>query len=261
MVDVQTFMPPSFRLAVSFLLLCSIFGSGSSLAGDGPALEELVECHDQAVGGEVLRAADTVEYELQIEEPTFEVTAVYRARRPETMRIDVFSGEKRVFSEGLEQGVGWQLPGGAEKPVPTSEEGTAALRHGLQRPGHLWTLADMERLGHRLELVDREVLDGTPHTVLQLTLSDGFETWYWIDESTCHIVRSRDFRAFHPDQDPDRVWLETLYDELRRTDGVTRAHRTRNVNLETQEVLATTRLLKVELDPVFEPGALQPPVE
>lgn len=244
------------RFVVCFLVTCYV--SGPAIAAEAPALSNLLRCHDRAVGGEALRDAGAVEYALEIEEPGFRVTAVYRARRPDTMRIDIYSDGTRVFSEGLWKGEGWRLAQGADEPAPTSPEGTAALRHGLEGPGRLWTLADVERRGHRLRVVDREVVDGAHHTVLELTFADGFQTWYWVEEDTCHVVRSRDFRAFHPEQDPDRVWVETVYDDFRTSDGVTRPHRSRNVNLATGDVLATTRITAVELDPSLAADALKP---
>lgn len=238
------------RLSVTGVGLLAVGGGVPPVRATEPAdLAALVGCHDRAVGGRALRAASGVEYELELVEPGFTASAVYRAWRPASMRIDVFVEGERVFSEGLAGGEAWKLPGGATERQPTDPEGAAALWHGVERPGHLWTLADMTARGHELELVDRETTNGARYAVLELTLSDGFQTWYWLDEASCRIVKSRDFRAFHPDLDPERVWVETIFEDFRTTDGVTRAHRSRNVDLATGETLGTTTVVAVRLDP------------
>lgn len=241
---------PLSTLFLSLALMVCVSAIPATLEaepGETASLQQLLRCHDRAVGGETLRQASGVEYELEIEEPGFAVRGIYKAQRPDTMRIDIFAGEQRVFSEGLEDGEGWQLPGDSTERVPTTDDGTAALRHGLQQPGHLWTLADMPEHGHELELVDRKTLDGTDYSVFELTLSDGFQKWFWVNEDTCLIERSRSFRAFHPDIDPDRVWIETVHELFRTTEGVTRPHRSLNIDLASGEVIGTTRVVAVRL--------------
>lgn len=209
-----------------------------------PSFDEVVACNDSAVGGDELRRIQSVEYDLRIREPSFEVDATYSAHRSGIARIDILSDGVRVFSEGWEGAAGWQLPQGATEPEPTSEVGGAALRHGLEQPGHLWTLADMRSQGHDL-VEDRDAEASPDERVAHLTLTDGFESWYWIDTGRCLVTRKRDFRAFHPDADPEETWIETRFDDYRTTEGVTRAWATYAADLTSGDTIAITRVRAV----------------
>jgi hypothetical protein len=211
-------------------------------------LARVLACNDRAVGGPALRRVNRVRYELQIEEPGFTAVGHYAAERLGRAQIDVFVAEQRVFSEGWDGHAGWQLPQGATKPVATSPDGAAALRHGIEQPGHLWTLADMPQNGHAVEFVGRDSIQGTNYYVVKLTLRDHFESWYWLNPLSCLIERNRNFRAFHPDLDPKRRWTETLFDDYRVDQGVMRSYLSRTVDMATGAVIGTTRILKLTND-------------
>ena len=159
------------------------------------SLARVLACNDRAVGGPALRRVSRVQYELQIEEPGFNAVGHYAAERLGRAQIDVFVVRDRVFSEGWDGHAGWQLPHGATKRIAESPDGAAALRHGIEQPGHLWTLADMPQNGHTVELVGRDSIQGTDYYVVKLTLRDHFASWYWLDPVSCLIERSRNFRA------------------------------------------------------------------
>ncbi|MDH3456066.1 MAG: hypothetical protein OER90_04425 [Gemmatimonadota bacterium] len=212
-------------------------------------LDELLDCNDRAVGGASLRAARSVEYELDIVESTFSVRGTYTADREGTAHIDIFAAGERVFSEGWNGSTGWQLPQGARDTIPTSDAGAAALRHGLEQPGHLWTMKDMVRNGHSVELVDDAVQGPASTRLVKLTLKDGFESWYRIDSSSCQVVSKRNFRAFHPDVDPEERWIESRFADFRSDGEITRAWTTFDVDLVTGDTVGTTRIISVHTTP------------
>ncbi len=232
--------------AVASLLLCACGTANRS------ELNKLLSCNDAAVGGATLRALDTVEQQIEIQEPDFSATGHFMISREGRMRIDIFIDDNRVFSEGFDGGQAWQMAGPATEPEPSSADGAAALRHSIEQPGHLWTLADMESRGHLVELQNRETLDGVDYTVIQLTLDDGFQNWYWINTDTCLIERNRNFRAFHPDLDAEKSWTETVFEGFQETDGVTRAHLVRTVDLQSGETIGTTRVIRVRSNPAID---------
>jgi hypothetical protein len=224
-----------------------------------PALDRLLACHDRAAGGAALRAVDRIEYELAIEEQGQTLQGRYRAVREGIagrMRIDVFEGDTRVYSEWWDGRRAWQLPQDAEAPVESRARGSEALRHGLEQPGHFWTLADMPRNGHAVTLDGQDSIAGTIYHVVKLTLADGFTNWYWLSPATCRIERSRSFRAFHPDQDSTRKWVEVVYDDFRTVGGVTRPFRERTLDVTTGHVVASGRILALRHDPPFDPDSL-----
>lgn len=219
-----------------------------ALVGCAPApteLDQLLACHDKAVGGPSLRALTAVEYDLEITEPTFSVQGHYRATRAGTMRIDIVAGGKRVFSEGFDHGAGWQMEADSTRRTPVSADGSAALRHGIEQPGHLWTLADMIPNGHAVELVAPDAGDDPASRILKVTLRDGFATWYWVDTTSCLVTKSRNFRAFHPDADSTRKWTETHRAGYERHDGVMRPMLEFNVDLLTGDTIGRGRVVSV----------------
>jgi hypothetical protein len=216
-----------------------------------PALDSIVACNDRAVGGPALRRVNRVEYDISIDEQGMSLRGRYRAVREGTggrMRIDVFAGDTRVYSEWWDGRQAWQLPQGAPAPVLSKVEGSEALRRGLEQPGHLWTLADMPRNGHRLALEGHDTVAGVAYHVVKLTLADGFTNWYFVNAATCQIERSRTFRAFHPDQDTTKTWVEAVFDDFRTTRGVTRPYRDRTLDPATGKVIATSRVLAARFD-------------
>ena len=212
------------------------------------SFDDLIACNDAAVGGDALRQIQQVEYDLHIKEPAFEVEGTYVANRAGTARIDIFADGERVFSEGWDGETGWQQPQGETTPQPTSAEGGAALRHGLEQPGHLWTLRDMPRHGHTLR-EDTTAVAEDGERIAHLTLADGFETWYGLDTETCLITRKRNFRAFHPDVDSTQTWIESHFADHRTQDGVTRAWTSHTLDLATGDTIATTQILAVRTTP------------
>jgi hypothetical protein len=220
-------------------------GSADSMLSRDASLTDLLACNDRAIGGDALRQQQLVEFDLEIVEPSFEVDGFFVAARDSAVSIDIFADGERVFSEGWDGSAGWQLQQGATEPVPTSEAGAAALRHGLEQPGHLWTLQDMVKNGHTVELVTDLGQEDPGTRLVKLTLRDGFESWYRIDYTNCHVVAKRDFRAFHPDVDSEERWIESRFEDFRSQDGVTRAWTTLDVDVVTGETVGRTRLVAV----------------
>ena len=91
---------------------------------------------------------------------------------------------------------------------------------------------------------------------MKLTLADGFINWYWVNRSSCQIERSRNFRAFHPDQDATRKSIETVFEDFRTVRGVTRPHRDRTIDMATGQTIGTSRILALRFDPPFAPDSL-----
>lgn len=151
----------------------------------------------------------------------------------------------------------WQQ--GDDRARRGSEKGAAALRHGIEQPGHFHALNHMETNGHDVELVGTDTLDGATYDVVAVTLADGFRQWYWVDRATCLVARNRNFRAFHPDVDPTETRVETRYSDFRTVDGVTRAYVSENVDLATGELLGKTRVLEYVPNPDLEPRSFAPP--
>src|SRR5215475_13079693 len=190
-----------------FLPLVLIFFG--RLAGDAQTpetLDDIIAHNTKAMGGrDRIESVQTLEVTLHIKDPGFEVDAVYHAARPGKMRIDILDHGQRVYMERFDGAKGWQWTGKEEK-----EEGvvpTAALRHGVELPGNLFGLHELQKRGHRLELTGREKVDGVDYYVLRLVFADGYESSLYVDPETWRITRRRDVRALHPDVDPTKTTI------------------------------------------------------
>jgi len=237
-------------LITIFLLTCTAI----AVAAD---LDTILAENAKAHGGTHLAKVQAVQHNLHIKEPAFKVKGHYTATREGHMRIDIYSGPQRVFAEGLPGDCGWAWRPGESEPdiepcVPEAE--TAALRHGIEMPGHFYTLEDVRDRGATVELIGEVEGEKGPEWQVQLTLPDGFSRDYFISQETHRLTRARDHRAFHPGVNATEVTVETRYAEPTFIDDVLRYMRQDNVNVETGEVLGTTRVLSLKHNPEIVEG-------
>jgi hypothetical protein len=229
------------------LLVASLVLAGCT-ASQAPdlGLPDLVARNTDARGGRAaIEAIQSLEAKLRIVEPTYTAEGVWRVDRRGRMRIDVFIGGKRVFTEAFDGRNGWQKAGDAGQAKAASLEGAAALRHSGQLPTNILGLHEMASHGHRLDLAGREEIGGTLYYALALTLDDGFTTRYYLDPSSFLVTRSRVRKALHPDNDPTPTTIETVWSDFRRVSGVLFPFEARDTDLATGKLLQTTTLLEL----------------
>jgi hypothetical protein len=232
------------RLLLFFWLVLTVtkLTAESSLS-----LDDIIARNTDAMGGkEKIESLHSVEISLHVKDPSFEVDGIYHAARPGKMRIDIMADGKRVYMERFDGEKGWQWNGKEEK-----EEGavpTAALRHGVELPGNLFGLYEMQKRGHRLELADDETIDGVNYHVLRVTFADGYETSLYLDPENWRITLRRDVRALHPDVDPTPTTIETRYFDFRQVDGFWFAFANENVDLKTRKVLESTQIKEIKVN-------------
>ena len=238
------------------LRIALIIASVLAVAGckGGPlTVEQIIQRNTNAMGGRAaIEAIQAVQINLHIKYPGFEVDGVYRAARPGRMRIDIVANSKRVFMERFDGETGWQWNGKEEK-----EEGvipTAALRHGVELPGNLFGLHEMQKRGHRIELAARQKIDGIDYYVLHVIFADGDETSLFVDPQTWRITRRRDVRALHPDVDPTPTTIESRKSDWRRVDGVWFAFADEDRDLKTGKVLETAQIKEIKVNPSIDPS-------
>jgi len=237
-------------------MISILLGLMSVTACSGGA--SLLDRHVAALGGqEALESVESIQIELEISEPGFTVTGLYIARRDGEVRVDIFDGETRVFSEGLSNGVGWQMFGDG-RIEPTSDAGTSALYRGGQR--NVYGLHELEQRGHSVSQGEPETIDGLTFVTLDIVMSDGFEERIYLEPETLMHVRSRSEYALHPDLDPEEDRHETRYSDFREIEGVMRSFAQETVDLRTGEIVQTIRITAVQVNPDFESGAFARPV-
>ena len=214
-------------------------------------VDQVIERNAQAMGGRAaIEAVQSIEVDLHIVDPDFEVDGKYRAARTGRMRIDVLAGGKHVYTEAFDGDDGWQWKGTAIEKA--SAKGAAALRHGVELPGKLFGLHELRQRGHRVDLAKREAIDGTNYYSLRITLSDGYTTTLYVDPTSWLITRRRDVRPLHVDVDPTPTTIESRFSDFRNVDGVLFAFVSTDADLATGKILETTSVRSVKLNPQFD---------
>src|ERR671931_411430 len=141
-----------------FVSLITLFVVGCHKSSDLLSLDELIERNTDAMGGRAaIEAVQSIQIDLHIKDPSFEVDGTYYAARPGKMRIDVNAEGKHVFTEAFDGQSAWE---GKGEQKPATEKATAALRHGVELPGKLFGLHELRARGHRMKSIGREQIDG-----------------------------------------------------------------------------------------------------
>src|SRR5881392_2287635 len=213
-------------------------------------VNEVIERHTKAMGGRAaIEAIQSIEFDLHIADPKFEVDGTYFAARPGKMRIDINAGGERVFTEAFDGQRGWQWEGKGTAQKAATEKATAARRHGIELPGKLFGLHELKRRGHRIELDGREHIDGIQYYVLRLTLSDGYLTTLLVDPKSWLITRRRDVRPLHVDVYPTPTTIEQRSSDFRTVGGVRFAFASTETDLQSGQILETTTVRSVKVNP------------
>ena len=146
---------PSLFGLLCFLLIVDSAAFAAEHAGQVVAIDEILQNNLKAV--RLQPSLDNVENAdkvLQISEADYTVLARYRASADGYMRIDVFSDDARVFSEGKDEAGVWEWRGGKAAPENVYHDGIGALEHGIE-----FNLFPLARLPGRGYNVAREELN------------------------------------------------------------------------------------------------------
>lgn len=234
-------------------LLSTILVTGCHERSDSVSLDEIIERNTDAMGGrEAIEAVQSIQIELHIKDPSFEVDGTYYATRPGKMRIDVSGQGKHVFTEAFDGQNGWQWEGKGERK-PATEKATATLRHGVELPGKLFGLHELRARGHKMKSTGREQIDGVNYHVLQLVLNDGYAISLYVDPNSWLVTRRRDVRPLHVDVDPRPTTIEQVSSDFYDVDGVKFPFATAETDLNTGKLLESTITKSVKINPTLPP--------
>jgi len=124
----------------------------------GQEASEILALHAQARGGkEALEAIQSIEVHLTIDEG-WVVEGHYRATRAGDMRIDVYAGDERVFTEALHEGAAWAMQQGETRGAPITEEEAAILWRGVL--GNVYGLHELAQQGVAVTVSGPQTVDG-----------------------------------------------------------------------------------------------------
>jgi len=236
------------RLPASMLLLCTVSLAAGCQWVAAPGLPGLIDRHTASRGGrEAIETVQSVRFDLQISEPGFTVRGDYRANRDGFMRIDIYAGEERVFTEALGPDGGWQLLQAPAKPTRISQEGENILKRGLV--GNLYGLHELQGLGYELSFAGRIIRDGQEFWAIDQTAPDGFSKRLFLDKSSYLVVRESEDSALHPDIDQTKTAQETRIDDYSVSNGVWFPGRSEKLDLASGEIIQTVIVKSVQVNP------------
>ncbi len=244
----------SRRVALAGLAL---FVSAPAMAKGAPTLPDVIRRHTEARGGAAaLDRVRAIAIDVEITEGGSQINGRYAANVDRLVHIDIIVGGKRVYSEGVDSKGVWLWPGDDLQPKDSVAEGSRnALLHGAET--HLIGLHRFAERGHALKLVDREVVEGVNHHVIEVTYSTGHVAYFYLDPVSWMVVRKRDERAYHPDNDLTKKRVESRYADFQPVGGVVAAHRNDDYDLNSGKLLSTSRVLKRVLNPSLPPGVFE----
>ena len=224
-------------------LILGLLAAAAITAERPYVLADILDRHSVAMGV----PADALRVDLLIEEPTFTVTGQYWANRNGEMRIDVYAGDERVFTEALDGDGGWQQHANGDRE-PLTETGRAALRRGII--ANLYTLSDRPALGYTLRYLGKATEDDRSLWKISCLAPTGLEQLFYLEPRTALVVFTEEYSLLHPYIDATRVNRITIFSDYRSVDGRMLAHRSQTTATETGEVLQNTTVRLAAITPL-----------
>lgn len=221
-------------------------------------LQTLLDRNAEARGGaQAIESVHAIDLDLEIAEPKFTVTGRYRATRDGKMRIDIFADGERVYTEALGPDGAWQMKRGETTGAPESAAGAAALKRGIA--GNLYGLHELRGLGYRLNFTGTQNRAGEDYWVIEKVAPDGLSETLYLDKDAYLVAREIETSALHPDIDSTLARFETLKLDYQDTGGVLFARKSEKRNLDTDEVVQTTLVKAVHINPEIDPAIFKRP--
>ena len=133
------------------------------------------------------------------------------------------------------------------KAYETKGRPKVALWNTTQWPSSLNALYQMEAMGHRVRYLGLETLEKQQYHRILLTLSNGWESYYYVHPESFQLVRSRNVRRFHA-VDKNIRRIETQWSDFRDVAGLKIPYAFREVDIDTGEVLSEGTSLSFKLN-------------
>jgi hypothetical protein len=83
-------------------------------------------------------------------------------------------------------------------------------------------------------------------------MNDGSATTLYVDARNWLITRRRDVRPLHVDIDPTPTTIESRFSDFRKVGGVLFAFASTDTDLATRDVLETTTVRSITVNPQFD---------
>jgi len=205
--------------------LIGIFVAGLvSTAAWAQTVDELIEKNTQAKGGrEKIQAIKTLRLSGKMALPQgMEAPVIMEMSRPDKMRVEfVIQGMTGVQTyDGKEA---WALMPfmGKTEPEAVSGKQLESIQEQADFDG---ILMDYKEKGHKVELVGKEDLEGTPAYKLKVTKKNGDVGYYWLDAETFLDLKASGKTTVNGKE----IEGETYFGDYKESGGVMFAHSVEN---------------------------------
>ncbi len=234
----------------------ALLGAGAAsacVAGQfGPApvtLDEIIRRNTLARGGAAaLDRVHALQIDVELLEGGQTITGPYAANIDGMVRVDIYVAGKNVYSEGVDRQGVWRWTGGPGPAEPSKAEGAAnALTNGAEQ--HLFGWHRFAERGHQMELMPAEMIDGVTYHVVKVNFTTGHTSYFYVDPVSWQIVRRRDERAYHPDNDQTKQRVESRFFDFVGVGGIVVSQRSEDIDVVTGKTLATSRVLSRQINP------------
>lgn len=185
----------------------------SASAAQELTLAEIIARNADAMGGR--ERLDSLRSVVTLRTPT----SLTSLKLPHFVLVEGYDSTGAVsYAEGYNGKQAWEQTRKDSARRVVSGRPEVALRRVVQWPNNLVPLYRVAEFGHTLALEGRERIDSVQYYKVRLTLSDGFQRWYYIHPTTFLIERARDTRELHANDGNTRE-IETVFTDYRVTGG------------------------------------------
>jgi outer membrane lipoprotein-sorting protein len=216
--------------------------------------DELIEKNIQAKGGrEKIQAIKTVRMSGKMTMGQgMEAPVTMELARPNKMRLEfTFQGMTGVQTyDGKE---GWALMPfmGKTEPEPIAGKQLEMIEEQADFDG---LLMDYKEKGHKVELVGKEDLEGSPTYKLKITKKNGDTGYYWLDADTFLEVKA----SGKTNMNGQEIQGETYFGDYKEAGGVMFAHSVENKAVGSPGSMTIT-INKIDVNPDLPAGRFGKP--
>lgn len=219
-----------------------------------PTVESILDKHYEAMGGRArLDNIKAIRFDGILTEDGHDLEFSVLKLRPNCIKVVVEDGN---FSEGFDGETAWEM---RDDGIPRLVTGPRrlALERSVEWPSMIRSFDEFRAMGNLMVYSGSDLIDGREYHILQLALKDGLKRHYYFDAESYLLVRQRDVRPIHPDEDP--LTIEALSEEFRKVEGVPISFKSREYVVETGEVLIKIRWEDITLNPAVTKDDFQIP--
>ena len=140
--------------------------------GSAQTVEDLIKKNLDARGGvQRIKAVKTVKATARVIQQSLEIPLVIQQKRPNMVRVDItFQGKSQIMAFNGQSG--WKIDPFQGSPDPEKIAGDD-LKDAEEQADMDGALVDYKEKGHKVELVGKEDMEGTPVYNLKLTMKNG----------------------------------------------------------------------------------------